>query len=297
MSASSFDEPAIRPVEQPEAGQRASGQESPAVPAQLALADDLTPGHSGAAAELTIGEVLVRLRADFPELTISKIRYYERQGLLRPARSAAGYRKFAPADVSRLHYVLTAARDHYLPLKVIKERLESADSRASDQPGRPGSVEISSDPESSADELQPPASPTASSVGPDLFNFEQSDERLSRRELLRASGLDEEQLTELEAYGLISTRGTSTSYEAEALTIARIVAELSDYGFQARHLRPVKAAVDREVGLIEQVLTPLVRQPSRGGPDRAEQHARGYAALSVRLHVALLEAALRAALR
>ena len=263
---------------------------------QLALADDLGPGTGGKArdrADLTIGEVLATLQADFPELTISKIRYYERQGLLAPARSAAGYRKFSPADVERLHYVLTAARDQYLPLKVIKERLEAADT------GSISPAEVAANEAAVAGpDPQPPAAPAApSSVGPDLFQFDQSDRRLSRRELLRESGLDNEQLSELEAYGLIATRGTSTSYEAEALTIARIVAELSEYGFQARHLRPVKAAVDREVGLIEQVLTPLVRQPSREGRTRAEQHARGYAALSVRLHVALLEAALRGALR
>jgi DNA-binding transcriptional MerR regulator len=297
-SESAFPEPAIHHVEQTlsvEADlsvERApSGRQ-----AQLALADDLTPG-AGGSVELTIGEVLERLRSDFPELTISKIRYYERQGLLRPARSAAGYRKFSPADVNRLHYVLTAARDHYLPLKVIKERLEAADNGGADQVDHRARVDDSGGPSAESGELRPPAVSPASSVGPDLFNFEQSDQRLSRRELLRESGLDNEQLTELEAYGLISTRGATSSYEAEALTIARIVAELSDYGFQARHLRPVKAAVDREVGLIEQVLTPLMRQPTRGGPDRAEQHARGYAALSVRLHVALLEAALRAALR
>jgi DNA-binding transcriptional MerR regulator len=266
----------------------ASGSDQPA---QLTLADDLTPAGSAALADLTIGEVLVRLQADFPELTISKIRYYERQGLLTPARSAAGYRKFSAADVKRLHYVLTAARDQYLPLKVIKERLAAADG------GGALDETPSGHPSDPSSELQPPTPAVASSVGPDLFHFEQSDRRLSRRELLRESGLDNEQLGELEAYGLISTRGATTSYEAEALTIARIVAEMSEYGFQARHLRPVKAAVDREVGLIEQVLTPLLRQPSREGPGRAEQHARGYAALSVRLHVALLEAALRAALR
>ncbi len=266
---------------------------------QLALADDLGPDTGGVArdrAELTIGEVLATLQANFPELTISKIRYYERQGLLTPARSAAGYRKFSPADVERLHYVLTAARDQYLPLKVIKERLEAADG-GSLSPAEAAANEAAA----AGPDPQPPTAADApaapSSVGPDLFQFDQSDRRLSRRELLRESGLDNEQLSELEAYGLIATRGTSTSYEAEALTIARIVAELSEYGFQARHLRPVKAAVDREVGLIEQVLTPLVRQPSREGRARAEQHARGYAALSVRLHVALLEAALRAALR
>jgi hypothetical protein len=130
-----------------------------------------------------------------------------------------------------------------------------------------------------------------------MFQLDAGDERLTRRELMRDSGLSSEELTELETYGLIAPRGSSTTYEAEALVIACIVAELRDYGFQARHLRPVKAAVDREVGLIEQVLAAMVRQGSRDGRVAAESRARGYAALSVRLHVALLEAALRGALR
>ena len=265
----------------------------PSAPAQLALAEDLAPTPARGGPDMTIGEVLAALLGDFPELTISKIRYYERQGLLRPARSAAGYRKFSPADVSRLHYILAAARDQYLPLKVIKERLEAVDGSTGTGDGTP--------PEFDTPAHQGPPEPAPSrsglGVGPELFELETSDVRLTRRELMRDSGLDDEQLTELEAYGLIAPRGSSTTYEAETLVIARIVAELSAYGFQARHLRPVKAAVDREVGLIEQVLTPLVRQPSREGRSRAEAHAREYAALSVRLHVALLEAALRATLR
>jgi DNA-binding transcriptional MerR regulator len=268
----------------------ASRPEPVGAPAQLALADELAPAAAGAAADLTIGEVLAALGTDFPELTISKIRYYERQGLLAPARSAAGYRKFSPADVRRLEYVLTAARDEYLPLKVIKERLDAAGGGGAGS-GRPGPASPPQPPGHA------PVQPAPSAVGLDLFQLEPSGRRISRRELLRDSGLDNEQLSELEAYGLIAARGTSASYEAEALVIACIVAELSAYGFQARHLRPVKAAVDREVGLIEQVLTPLARQPTREGPSRAEQHARGYAALSVRLHIALLETALRAALR
>ena len=236
----------------------------------------------------------MRCSRRFPELTISKIRYYERQGLLRPARSAAGYRKFSAADVARLQYILTAARDQYLPLRVIKERLEAADAAPNGPLAAPETADRSASP-SCPNPLQPPVAPTG--VGPELFDFDASDERLTRRDLMRESGLNNEQLSELEAYGLIAPRGSSTTYEAESLVIARIVAELSAYGFQARHLRPVKAAVDREVGLIEQILTPLVRQASRDGRSRAESRARGYAALSVRLHVALLEAALRATLR
>jgi DNA-binding transcriptional MerR regulator len=252
---------------------------------------------------MTIGEVLARLRADFPELTISKIRYYERQGLLSPARSAAGYRKFSSADVNRLHYVLTAARDHYLPLKVIKERLRAAEGAGNGmEQTSPGAREPLS---AVSDIAQMPAaassSPAAPADGPagstQTFSFDESERRLTRRELLRESGLDNEQLEELEAYGLVAARGASSSYDEDALTVALIVRELGEYGFQARHLRPVKAAVDREIGLIEQVLTALARQSSREGRNRAEDHARGYAALSVRLHVALLESALRTALR
>lgn len=271
---------------------------------QLSLTDDVgRPTGGSATADMTIGEVLAQLRTDFPELTISKIRYYERQGLLAPARSAAGYRKFSPADVQRLHYVLTAARDHYLPLKVIKERLRAADGAAEGievghgEPGEahPPLAAVASDAPASA--ASQPDAGGGQAISPEAFSFDESDRRLSRRELLRESGLDDEQLGELEAYGLIAARGSSSSYEADALVIARIVSELTAYGFQARHLRPVKAAVDREIGLIEQVLTPLVRQPSREARSRAVEHARGYAALSVRLHVALLETALRTALR
>jgi DNA-binding transcriptional MerR regulator len=289
-ASSSLEHPEPREAQPREAQPRAAQPQ----PAQLALAEDLAPPGLRAAADLTIGEVLTALAADFPELTISKIRYYERQGLLRPARSASGYRKFSTADVARLHYILTAARDQYLPLKVIKERLEAADTGPSGQAPAP---EMSGPPGAEDANVPPPGQQRGFGIGPELFDLSTSDERLTRRELMRDSGLDNEQLTELEAYGLIAPRGTSTTYEAEALVVARIVAELSEYGFQARHLRPVKAAVDREVGLIEQVLTPLVRQPSREGRGRAESHAREYAALSVRLHVALLEAALRAALR
>ncbi len=259
-------------------------------PAQLALAEDLAPPASRGGADMTIGDVLSALAKDFPELTISKIRYYERQGLLRPARSAAGYRKFSSADVTRLQYILTAARDQYLPLKVIKERLEAADGAAY---GEPTQFDVPAD--AGAGETAPLRAGLG--VGPELFQLDASDERLTRRDLIRDSGLSSEELTELETYGLIAPRGSSTTYEAEALVIARIVAELRSHGFQARHLRPVKAAVDREVGLIEQVLAALVRQNSRDGRIEAEARARGYAALSVRLHVALLEAALRAALR
>ena len=244
----------------------------------------------------TIGEVLAQLRPTFPELTISKIRFYEAQGLLNPQRTASGYRKFSGDDVARLRYILTAARDHYLPLKVIRAQLEALDRgetpAAAAQHGLAAAEEADDGLGTSAPDADVPAE-----LRPEAFDATPSELRLSRHELLRASGLSGDQLAELEQYGLVTARAGSTYFDGDALLVAKIVAQISRYGLEARHLRPVKAAVDREVGLIEQVLTPLLRQPSREGPGRAEQHARGYAALSVRLHVALLEAALRAALR
>ena len=295
----------------------------PERPAQLRLTDDMPDGSQVEATPgaVTIGEVLAALKDEFPELTISKIRYYERQGLLTPARSAAGYRKFTGQDVERLRYVLRAARDHYLPLRVIRERLLAAEEQnararaalTSDAPDDSVAPDVSVAPEAVDEPVESAAGPAdeeptvleeagmASFVDvpaevPEAFTLASSGERLTRRDLLRESGLTAEQLNELETYGLIAARGASTSYESESLVIAQIVAELSRYGLQARHLRPAKAAVDREVGLIEQVLSPLLRQASRDGRIRAEQQAGEYAALSVRLHVALLEAALRAAL-
>jgi DNA-binding transcriptional MerR regulator len=204
-----------------------------------------------------IGEVLAQLSAEFPDVRISKIRFLESEGLIEPARSPSGYRRFSRHDVQRLRYILTAQRDHYLPLRVIKERLDSPD----------GAAEL--------------ASPAGSAAGGTL---------LSRGELLQAAGLDAERLDELEEFGLVRRRGRQ--YGQDALAVARLVAELGAFGVQARHLRAVKAAAERETSLIEQVVAPLLRQRSPGATERAGQTAREIAALSIRLHAALVEAEL-----
>jgi DNA-binding transcriptional MerR regulator len=206
-----------------------------------------------------IGEVLAQLSGEFPDVRISKIRFLESEGLIEPARSPSGYRRFSRHDVQRLRYILTAQRDHYLPLRVIKEKLESPDGAA---------------------ELASPAG-SATPGGGTL---------LSRGELLVAAGLDAERLDELEEFGLIRRRGRQ--YGQDALAVARLVAELGAFGVQARHLRAVKAAAERETSLIEQVVAPLLRQRSPGATGRAGQTAREIAALSIRLHAALVEAEL-----
>ncbi len=201
-----------------------------------------------------IGEVLAQLSGEFPDVRISKIRFLESEGLIEPARSPSGYRRFSRYDVQRLRYILTAQRDHYLPLRVIKEKLDSPDGAA---------------------ELGPPAAGRA---------------LLSRGELLEAAGIDPKRLDELEEFGLVRRRGRQ--YGQDALAVARLVAELSAFGVEARHLRTVKAAAERETSLIEQVVAPVLRQRSTGAAERAGQIARDIAALSIRLHAALVEAEL-----
>ena len=231
---------------------------------------------------LSIGEVLGQLRADFPDVTISKIRFLEAEGLVEPERTSSGYRKFSRADVSRLRYVLTAQRDHYLPLRVIKEHLEALD-RGLEPP------------ESAGEAPQIPRALTAvdGTPGPESFIRDATDVRLTRDELAGAAGLTKEQLDQLEQYGMVGPRPGGSFYDGDALMIAKTVAEMARFGIEARHLRPFKSAADREVGLFEQVVTPLIRQRNPEARARAEETVRELAALSIRLHSALVRAGLK----
>ncbi len=209
-----------------------------------------------ARAYLGIGEVLVELRAEFPDISVSKIRFLESEGLISPARSPSGYRRFGPADVDKLRFILTAQRDQYLPLRVIKERLEQRD--ASKDPGG------------------------SRGAG--------ATEMVSRRDLIEAAGIDDGQLAELEEHGLIHRVGRL--YRQDAVAVAAAVGALAPHGVQARHLRVSMTAADREVALIEQLVAPALRQRSPGSAEAAGKKAREIAALLLRLHRAMLESAL-----
>lgn len=228
---------------------------------------------------MSIGEVFGRLRPEFPDVTISKIRFLEAEGLIQPERTPAGYRQFSRDDMRRLRYVLAAQRDHYLPLKVIKEHLDSIDRGLEPSTPAPTAPRV------------PRLSLAGGLPGPDDFLREASDIRLSRAELLTASGLGEDQLAQLEQYGLIGIR--SGYYEAEALIIAKTVQEMGRFGIEARHLRGFRSAADREIGLVEQVITPIARQRGPDARARADEAARELSALSVRLHATLVKAGLR----
>jgi DNA-binding transcriptional MerR regulator len=238
-----------------------------------------------ARAFLSIGEVLAQLRPEFPDITISKIRFLEAEGLIHPERTPSGYRKFSRDDVGRLRFVLAQQRDNYLPLRVIKEHLDAID-RGLEPPGVAGG----------GPRLPRALSPAEGLPRPDDFLREPSDVRLSREELLLAAGLENDQLDQLEQYGLLAVRGKGSHYDADALVVARTVAEMARFGIEARHLRAYRTAADREVGLFEQVVTPLIRQRNPEARARAEEAVRELAALSVRLHAALVKAGLRAEL-
>ncbi|MCB5906886.1 transcriptional regulator FtsR [Streptomyces pinistramenti] len=240
-------------------------------------------GTSGTASSdgkpVSIGAVLNVLREEFPEVTISKIRFLEAEGLVEPTRTPSGYRKFTAQDVERLASILRMQRDHYLPLKVIREHLDALERGERVQ-------------------LPAPTTPSRDLVdgvhGPD--EERPTAVRIGRAELLAAAEVDEAALTDWEAYGLI-VPDADGGYDVEAVTVAKLVADLGRFGLEPRHLRAVKAAAEREAGLVEQVVAPLRRHRNPQTRAHAEATARELATLSVRLHAALVQTALRVRLQ
>jgi DNA-binding transcriptional MerR regulator len=230
---------------------------------------------------MNIGEVLDRLRPDFPGITIPKIRFLEDKGLIKPERTPAGYRKFAAEDVDRLRYILKMQRDHYLPLRVIGEHLDAID-RGLEPPPIEAVVPTVPKVALAADGLPSPES------------FKRSDNvRLSRKELVKIAEVSEGLLDQLEQYGLIVPRAGTGHYDTDALVIAKSARELADFGFEPRHLRAFKTAADREIGLVDQVISPLKRGRDAAAKARAEDAVSEIAALSVRLHATLVKTGLR----
>jgi DNA-binding transcriptional MerR regulator len=302
---------------------------------------------------LSIGEVLSLLQGEFPDVTISKIRFLESQGLLDPERTPSGYRKFYEGDIDRLRWILRQQKDHYLPLKVIKDRLDDAvpsrdavasksanngfavaaaqgeTGRGSDRsvatavalderpgaarlaaealplaPTRPSAVpaEASAAAAGSAAPArdQPPAAgPSAERVPSSAKPAQpEADARgrpraaapasapagavsLTAEELAQHSGLAMRDLRDLERYGLVESFavGDSAYYNADALVIAQTAAGFLQHGIEARHMRSYKVAVDREAGLFEQIVLPLLKQRN----PEARQRARDTIAELVRL--------------
>jgi DNA-binding transcriptional MerR regulator len=237
------------------------------------------------APRLTIGEVLAVLRDDFPDVTISKIRYLESEDLVHPQRTPSGYRKFSTSDVSRLRYVLSAQRDRYLPLRVIKEHLAALD-RGDPVPAAvpaPADVPPAPAPDGAA---APPASPAGYEPGPD------GGRPLTAAQFAQAAGLEPEQLADCVQFGLLVPDADGRLAPAD-LPVARAAAGLARHGLEPRHLRVYRTGVEREAGLVEQLVAPVLRARSEEARARATEKLRELAALSAQLHGALLDARLR----
>jgi DNA-binding transcriptional MerR regulator len=214
---------------------------------------------------LSIGDVINLLRDDFPDVSVSKIRFLEAQGLITPGRSASGYRLFGSAEVKRLRYILGLQRDHFLPLKVIKSKLTVWErGEDSSEEGEPSEIDSDGDP-------------------------------ISRQDLLRRSGLTLEQLEELLSHNLVvaEARSEGRVFPAWALPAAIEARHLFALGFEARHLRQVRLAAEREAEMLRQLLLPGLSSPQPEARERARQNLSDGADAVGLLHRVILTSELR----
>jgi DNA-binding transcriptional MerR regulator len=291
------------------------------------------PGHeaeqSAVTGTMSIGEVLGILKPEFPDITVSKIRFLEGAGLVHPERSASGYRKFSEDDVARLRFVLRAQRDQYLPLRVIRQRLADLEQVGglAARGAPPGDPRTGPDAGAGGTAAPPGAGPGAGpggvapgagvagvaqgagagaggaagaaaqpawTAGGVFGGASPSDAQFTRDELCRAAGATVEQLLELESFGLVSARGSGERgawYGGDDLILLRLARELGDYGLEARHLRMYKLFAEREAALFEQVVAPLVRQRNPEARARARDTIDSLAQLGGRMRDLALRSA------
>ena len=279
---------------------------------------------------LSIGEVLAELSDEFPDITISKIRFLESQGLVNPERTPSGYRKFYPHDLARLRWILHQQKEHFLPLKVIKERLDelppgdealldpgpatalAAPSEAVDPAPAPTPAAVAAGvapavpPERPAPKRAATRPPRQPAFAPSLPLDDATDDAspgavdggasYSRAELANAAGLDAAQITELESYGMIAPAREvegDPQYDDDALEIARLASGFFRRGVEARHLRMYRTFAEREALLFGQVLMPYVRQRNPDARVRLQEELIELASLGRRLRTVLLRDAVR----
>lgn len=218
---------------------------------------------------LSIGEVIDLLRDEFPDVSVSKLRFLESQGLISPGRADSGYRQFDAEDLKRIRYILSQQRDHFLPLKVIKSKLTLWERGE----------------EAGPDSLEQPENP-----------LESEGEPLTRADLLRRSGLDDRELDTLIDHGLVAPVGDSTVFAPESLTVAMECRRLFEVGLEARHLRTVRLGAEREAELLRQLTAHLLSSDSAESLSRARDLLAGCTDSVQALHRAILTARVRSLL-
>ncbi len=222
----------------------------------------------------SIGEVLVTIKTEFPDITISKIRFLESEGLIEPERTPSGYRKFYEKDVERLRAILRMQRDEYLPLKVIKERLQQQE--AGD--GQVAEV-VAAETAEPVEELAEP--PTGL--------------QMSIEEMSAATGVDRARIKELESFGLVCSHGPESAryYDGDDYVILSIVKDLFRYGVEPRHLTMYKHFAEREAAFFETIVMPQLRQRNPDARRAATNALTELAKASRKLKAALLRTNLR----
>lgn len=228
----------------------------------------------------SIGQVLDLLKDEFSDISISKIRFLESQGLIDPERNQSGYRKFTTADINRLRWILEQQRDHFLPLKIIKERIDGEDFDGEDGRGEPTE-------DGAANRSPRPGQPNPLDTGAVSVS-------LTFDELASASGLNRSKIMELQKFGLIEPLddGALSHYGAEAVIVAKVAAGFLAHGLEPRHLRAYKSAAEREAGLLEQRIMPLVMQRTPNSRKQSQDVLVELINLGSDLRLSLLRAAL-----
>ena len=254
---------------------------------------------------LSIGEVLGLLLEEFPDVTISKIRFLESQGLIDPERTASGYRKFYDNDVDLLRVILREQRENFLPLRVIRDRLESGAIEDPTGPTTPprGIRNGTADDTDASDrpELFAPHAATHAvdahhderEVEPTAGDDRQRD-RFAPADLCHLTGLTAAQLAELESYGLLAGKGSGEAkvYTSNDLAIAQAAAGFMQHGVEGRHLRAWRQAAEREASLFEQMILPLLRQRNPQARQQAVTTLASLSALGADLRSAIVRSAL-----
>jgi DNA-binding transcriptional MerR regulator len=223
---------------------------------------------------LSIGEVLLALKTEFPDITISKIRFLEGEGLIEPERTASGYRKFYEHDVERLRQILRMQRDEYLPLKVIKERLARQDAGGVAAP----EVQEEDTAHTEDDLVEPP-----------------TGLQMTMDEMSAATGVDRDVVGELERYGILCTHGADGNkyFDGDDYVVLSIVKDLFKYGLEPRHLTMYRHFSEREASLFEAIILPMLRQRNPEARRAATESLTDLARLSRKLKQALLRTNLR----
>lgn len=233
----------------------------------------------------SIGEVLQLLEGDFPEVTISKIRFLESQGLLSPDRTPSGYRKFKQDDVEQLRWILTQQRDNFLPLRVIRERINSGNwhSVGTEHSVAPASaVDVGTAP------VQAEAAPFQLDVSAEMFTLD---------ELAHQADIDINEVRELQKYGVVEPVVLDPPmFDDDALVIAKAAGAFMDHGVEPRHLKAWRTAAEREAGILEQLTLPIALQGSDTSKARAVALAGDLVALGGELRYAMLRRSLRSSL-